>query len=298
VLLLADLSSMAIALLVALIALGLLHVLPRLARWRGDGLFRRWIAQLADTSGGGRVALALLLPLALCALLWWLLGRSPLGILLQLLFSLAVLVYCLGPREFESDLEAILEAPDGASREAAAQALADDDAPVAWNAPALGVAIVYAALRRRFGVLFWFFLLGPVGALAYRLAQTLGRDDSLRLDPGSRLAARHVANALDWPAAQLLTFTLAVVGHWEAVIGAWRRWHAQARTTSWYSDGPGFLGAAAQAEVLIDIEAGDGYAEEYSDPLVELRRLRSALLRALLAWLSVVALIVLGGWVG
>jgi AmpE protein len=209
-----------------------------------------------------------------------------------------VLVYCLGPREFESDLEAILEAPDGASREAAAQALADDDAPVAWNAPALGVAIVYAALRRRFGVLFWFFLLGPVGALAYRLAQTLGRDDSLRLDPGSRLAARHVANALDWPAAQLLTFTLAVVGHWEAVIGAWRRWHAQARTTSWYSDGPGFLGAAAQAEVLIDIEAGDGYAEEYSDPLVELRRLRSALLRALLAWLSVVALIVLGGWVG
>ena len=50
--------------------------------------------------------------------------------------------------------------------------------------------------------------------------------------------------------------------------------------------------------MLIDIEAGDGYAEEHSDPLVELRRLRSALLRALLAWLSVVALIVIGGWFG
>ena len=289
---------MAIALLVALIALGLLHALPQLARWRGDSLFRRWVAQLADTSGGGRVALALLPPLALCALLWWLLGRSPLGAVLQLLFALAVLVYCLGPREFEGDLEAILDATDGASRQAAAQALADDDAPVAWNAPALGVAIVYAALRRRFGVLLWFFLLGPVGALLYRLGQTLGRDDSLRFDPASRVAARYVANVLDWPAAQLLTFTLAVVGHWEAVIGAWRRWHGQARATSWYSEGPGFLGAAAQADVLIDIEAGDGYAEEHSDPLVELRRLRGALLRALLAWLSVVALIVLGGWFG
>jgi AmpE protein len=289
---------MAIGLLVALIALGLLHVMPQLARWRGDGVFRRWVAQLGDTSGAARVASALLLPLALCALVWWLLGLSSLGGLLRLLFSLVVLVYCFGPREFESDLEAILEAPDGASRETAAHALADEDGTVAWNAAALGVAIAYAALRRRFAVLLWFFLLGPVGAILYRLSQTLGRDDSLRLDPGSRRVARYVANVLDWPAAQLLTFTLAVVGHWEAVIGAWRRWHAQAQTTSWYSEGPGFLGAAAQADVLSDIEAGDGYAEEYSDPLVELRRLRSALLRALLVWLSVIALIVIGGWVG
>ncbi|HWX66076.1 MAG TPA: beta-lactamase induction protein [Rhodanobacter sp.] len=288
---------MAIRLLVALIALGLLHVMPQLARWRGDSWFRRWVTQLADTSGGGRVALALLLPLALCVLLGWLLGRTPLGELLQLLFALAVLVYCFGPREFEADLEVILDAPDGASREAAAQTLADDDGPVAWNAPALGVAIAYAALRRRFAVLLWFFLLGPVGALLYRLAHTLGRDDSLRLDPGSCTAARYVANALDWLPAQLLTFTLAVVGHWDAVIGAWRRWHSQATPTSWYSAGPGFLGAAAQADVLIDVEAGDGYAEDHSDPLAELVRLRSALLRALLAWLSVVALIVIGGWV-
>lgn len=288
---------MAISLLVALIALGLLHVMPQLARWRGDGLFRRWVTQLADTSGSGRVALALLLPTVLCALLWWLLDHTPLGGLLQLLFSLTVVLYCFGPREFEADLEAVLGAPDGVSREAAAQTLADDGSPIAWNAPALGVAIAYAALRRRFAVLLWFFLLGPAGALLYRLAQTLARSDSLQLDSSSRSAARYVANALDWLPAQLLTFTLAFVGHWDAVIGAWRRWHSQAAPTSWYSSEPGFLGAAAQADVLIDIEAGDGYAEEHSDPLAELVRLRSALLRALLAWLSLAALIVIGGWV-
>lgn len=288
---------MAISLLVALIALGLLHVMPQLARWRGDGLFRRWVTQLADTSGSGRVALALLLPTVLCALLWWLLGHTPLGGLLQLLFSLTVVLYCFGPREFEADLEAILGAPDGVSREAAAQTLADDGSPIAWNAPALGVAIAYAALRRRFAVLLWFFLLGPAGALLYRLAQTLARSDSLQLDSSSRSAARYVANTLDWLPAQLLTFTLAFVGHWDAVIGAWRRWHSQTAPTSWYSSEPGFLGAAAQADVLIDIEAGDGYAEEHSDPLAELVRLRSALLRALLAWLSLAALIVIGGWV-
>jgi AmpE protein len=296
-LLLASPPFMAISLLTALIALGLLHVMPQLAHWRNDGMFRRWMVQLADTSGSGRVLLALLLPSVLCALLWWLLGHTPLGELLQLLFSLAVLLYCFGPREFETDLETILRAPDNASREAAAQMLSDDGEVIGWNAPALGSAVAYAALRRRFGVLLWFFLLGPVGALLYRLAQTLGRDESLQLDPGSRTVARYFANALDWLPAQLLTFTLAIVGHWDAVIGAWRRWHGQAAATSWYKAGPGFLAAAAQADVLIDIEAGDGYAEEYSDPLAELMRLRSTLLRALLAWLSVVALIVIGGWV-
>jgi AmpE protein len=288
---------MAISLFIVLIALGLLHLRPQLARWGGDRPFRQWVRQLGDTSGVGRVVLALLLPLALCAVVAWLLGRLPLGELWHMLFALAVLLYALGPREFEADLEAIVQAPDGLQREATAQALTEDGETVPWQAAALGEAVAYAALRRRFGVLFWFFLLGPVGALLYRLGQTLGRDRSLQLDDATAVSARHVANALDWLPAQLLTLTLAVVGHWEAVIGAWRRWHAQAAADSWYSAGPGFLGAAARADALSDIEGGDGYAEDRADPLAELVRLRSALLRALLAWLSVVALIVIGGWV-
>jgi len=287
---------MAIRLLAALIALGLLHLQPRLAHWRGDGGFRRWVAQLADTSGVGRVLLAVLVPAALCSLAIWLLSLLPLADLLQFIFALLLLLFCFGPHAFEADLEAILKAPDGASRETAAQALGEDDEPVAWNAPELGEATAYAALRRRFGVLFWFFVLGPVGALLYRLARALGRDSSLRLDSASLTPARYLANALDWLPAQLLVFTLALVGHWEAVIGAWQRWHQQAAPTSWYREGPGFLGDAAHADILTDIVAGDGYAEERCDPLVELRRLRNALLRALLAWLSVVALIVLAGW--
>ena len=287
---------MALRLLAALIALGLLHWQPRLAHWRNDGGFRRWVAQLNDTSGAGRVVLALLLPLALCALATWLLRHSPLPDLLQLLFALAVLLFCFGPHAFEADLEAILAAQDDAGREAAAQALAEDGEYVPWRAVELGEATAYAALRRRFGVLFWFFLLGPVGALLYRLARALGHDEALRLDTDARGTARQLANGLDWVPAQLMVFTLALVGHWDAVIGAWNRWHQQALPNSWLNEGPGFLGAAARADIQIDIEGGEGYAEERSDPLLELRRLRGALLRALLAWLSVVALIVIGGW--
>ncbi|MCX7513225.1 beta-lactamase induction protein [Frateuria sp. STR12] len=288
---------MALSLLAALIALGLLHLLPQLAQWRGDGVFRGWVRQLDDTAGRGRVLLTLIVPTVLCLLLAELLGQVPLGGFLQLAFAVLVLLYALGPHAFEADLEAILRAPDAVSRHTAAQRLAEPGGQVAWSAHALGEAVAIAALRRRFGVLLWFFLLGPAGALLYRLAQTLGRDDTLALDAGSRTHARFVANALDWLPAQLLVFTLALVGHWDAVMAAWQRWRLHAAPTSWYTDGPDFLAAAACADIDVEIDAGDGYAEERTDPLLELTRMRSAFLRALLAWLSIVALIVLGGWV-
>ncbi|UGB38206.1 regulatory signaling modulator protein AmpE [Frateuria soli] len=287
---------MALSLLAALIALGLLHLLPQLSQWRGDRVFRGWVRQLDDTAGRGRVLLTLVVPAVLCLLLAELLGHLALGGFLQLAFAVVVLLYGLGPHAFEADLEAILHAPDAVAREAAAQRLAEPGGQVAWRAHALGEAVALAALRRRFGVLFWFFVLGPAGALLYRLAQTLGRDDTLALDAASRSHARYVANALDWLPAQLLVFTLALVGHWDAVMSAWHRWRLHASPTSWYTEGPGFLATAACADIEVEIEAGDGYAEERSDPLVELRRMRSAFLRALLAWLSVVALVVLGGW--
>lgn len=287
---------MAILLLVALVTLGLLHIQPRLVHWRGDGGFRWWVAQIDDTSGPGRVALALAVPVALCLLVMWLFRLSPLNDVLQTAFALLLLVFCFGPHAFEDDLERVLRAPDAAQAEAAVQGLSDDGEAVIWRADAVGAAVAFAALRRRFGVLLWFFLLGPAGALLYRLARTLGHDDSLDLDPSARMAARHVANVLDWLPAQLLVFSLALVGHWEAVIGAWRRWHQLARPDDWYRQGPGFLADAARADILTDIEGGDGYVEEHDDVLLELRRLRSALLRALLVWLSVVALIVIAGW--
>jgi AmpE protein len=287
---------MAIRLLAALIALGLLHLQPQLAHWRGDAGYRRWINQLADTSGTARVLLTVLAPVLACALIAWILHRLPLAALLQMVFGFVVLLFSFGPHAFEADIEAILKAPDQQRRETAAQALCDDCETVPWTTADLGEATAYAALRRRFGVLFWFFLLGPVGALLYRLARQLGHDSSLSLDAGARTSARYLANALDWLPAQLMVFTLALVGHWDAVIGAWRRWHQQAVPNSWYLSNPGFLGAAARADVLTDIEGGEGYTEERTDPLHELRRLRDALLRALLAWLSVVALVVVGGW--
>ncbi|AND70185.1 hypothetical protein ATSB10_27310 [Dyella thiooxydans] len=287
---------MAIRLLAALLALGLLHLLPSLARWHTDGVLRRWSLALRDLTGPGRVAVLVGVPVVVVLAVTVALRHAWLGDLARLAFEVAVLLLCFGPRAFESDLEAILGAPDRPGREIAAQALSEDGEHVAWTAHALGEAIAFAALRRRFGVLLWFFLLGPAGALLYYLARRLGRDESMPLDETSRESARRLGNALDWIPAQLLVFTLAVVGHWDAVMAAWQRWRTQAGAGHWYREEPRFLADAACADIAVEIEAGDGYAEERSDPLLELVRMRSAFLRALVAWMSVVALVVMGGW--
>ncbi|QDE37956.1 beta-lactamase induction protein [Luteibacter pinisoli] len=286
---------MALRLLAVLIALVIAWSVPQLARWRDERWFRGWVSRLADTSGPGRVAIVLLVPVVACAIIAGILRALPFFDLAWLIFAVLVLVYTLGPREIEADIDAIVRAPDTLRRDEAVNALRMDAEPLAWFAPTLVEATFYAALRRRFGVLLWFFLLGPAGALGYRLAQTLGRDASLALDAATRTAAQRLADALDWLPAHLMVFAMALVSDFDAVMGAWKAWHHQSGSPRSRLE-PDFLGAVARAGVDADVEAGDGYAHDVSDPIAELEDARRVIRRVLVVWLAVIAVIVLAAW--
>ncbi|HEX7111273.1 MAG TPA: beta-lactamase induction protein [Mizugakiibacter sp.] len=286
---------MATKLVAALIALVLVSAVADIARYRDYGWFRAWLSRLEGVHGALRVALAVLPPVLLCALLMLGLQHVLFG-LGGLAFALLVLVYTLGPRELERDIDAVLHAPDRPQRETAAQALRADEAsaPIAFDAPSLVEATVLSALKRRFGVLFWFFALGPAGALLYRLAQLAAGPDEA-LDEGGRDFARRAASALDWIPAHLMALAMALAADFDAVVGAWRAWHAEGGRSPWEFE-CGFLGAIARAGVDADVVAGDGYAHDTHDPLGELEDARHMLLRVLVVWLAVVAVIVLAGW--
>jgi AmpE protein len=287
---------MALRLLAILIALVIVWSAPQLARWRDDRWFRSWVNRLGDTSGPGRVAIILLVPVIAAAIIAGILASLPFFDLAWLIFSIAVLVYTLGPREIETDIDAILRAPDTLRRDEAMAALRHDEEALTWFAPALVGAAFYGALRRRFGVVLWFLLLGPAGGLGYRLAQILGRDASLALDSATRTAAQRVADALDWIPAHLMVFAMALVSDFDAVIGAWKQWHHTSGSPRSRLD-PDFLGAVARAGVDADVEAGDGYVQDVSDPVAELEDARRVIRRVLIVWLAVVAAIVLAAWV-
>lgn len=287
---------MTFRLLALLIALALIWWVPQVRAWRHFGWFGRWVAHCASVRGAGRVLLVLAPPVIAVVVIAALLGSVGWLAILWLAFAVLVLVCTFGPRHLESDIDAVLGAGDAATREQMAQALrvhADDDAALPLQAGALVEATMLSALKRRFGVIFWFVLLGPGAALLYRLAQQLG--DHADTDADSRSVARRFAEAMDWPASHLMVFAMALVSDFEAVIGAWRAWHRSPTRSPWTFE-PGFLGAVARAGVDADIEAGDEGDIDTDNALLELADTRRLLGRVLLVWLAVMALLVLASW--
>ncbi|MGH8042259.1 MAG: cobalamin biosynthesis protein [Rudaea sp.] len=282
---------MAIKLVAILLVLLASHTLPDLARLRDFSWWRAWLRGLGGASAGVALAAGIGLPVLVCALLQAGL-RAPWFGLVEFLFALIVLYYCWGPRDLERDVQAVDKAPDSAQRLAAAQALRRDGdaAEIAFTAENLVAATFEAALTRWFGVLFWFVLLGPTGALLYRLAQQLTAVPA----SGDFALARTFAALLDWLPAHLMALALALASNFDAVFTAWRDWH-RAHPGGYANLDLGFLEAIARASVAADVAADDGAADAHS-PLVALDDAMVLVRRVLIVWLTLIALVVLGGW--
>ncbi|MBS3896503.1 hypothetical protein [Silanimonas sp.] len=250
-----------------------------------------------ETPRPGLLAIALALPLLPLAVLQWFWWGWAWG-LPSLLLGVLVLFYAWGPRDLDLDVEDVVDASDPVARQAAARHLFPlDSEPVCEGGP-LVEAVFRCALWRWFGPLFWFAVLGPVGALGYRLV-ALAAQGEARRRLGERQGDQAVTllGLLDWPVAQLMTLTLALAADFDAVIQAWRQWHAEGGLRL----GLGHLEAAARASVAIELaedaaDAGDGPAQ--APALLELRDAMSLVWRILVVWLGLLALFVIAGFVG
>lgn len=299
-------SAALIAVVAVLIAGHAMQSLTALRRfdWLVD--WRRYVGGLsadADSALNGRAGLLLVvgLPVLLVGLLQLALRQSLWGIP-GFVFATLLLFYCWGPRDLDLDVDAIVDAPDAErKRDAAASLLPADAVPDgrSLDGHALIDGVFTGAMRRWFGPLLWFLLLGPAGALLYRIGALLGSDPAHADVPSAqREAARWLLAVLEWPVAQLMTLALALAANFDAVFGAWRDWHAGGVRLD-----TGFLGAAARASVDIEIadddtDVSDGNAMAATPALLELRDAMSLIWRMLLLWLAVLALFVIARFLG
>ena len=281
---------MAIKLVAILLVLFVAHVLPDLARLRDYSWWRAWLRWLGPPAPGVALAVGVGLPVLVCVLVQAGL-RAPWFGLVEFLFAVVVLYYCWGPRDLERDVEAVDKAPDGTARLAAAQALRRDgeNTELPFAAENLVAATFESALTRWFSVLFWFILIGPCGALLYRLAQLLAAAPAA----DESALARKFAALLDWMPAHLMALALALASNFDAVFSAWRDYH-RAHAQGYANLDLGFLDAIARASVTADV-AADGNADAHS-PLVALDDAMVLVRRVLVVWLTLIALIVLGGF--
>jgi AmpE protein len=304
---------MSATLIAAVVALVLGHLSPALAAsvrhygWYSDWL--RWLGTRFPEGSiwHGRWGIALALgPPLLAVGLFQLALEEPLYGLAGLLFGIAVLFYAWGPRDLDVDVEAIADARDPVSRREAAARLWPHGSTPSLDGGALVGAVFQSALRRWFGVLFWFLVFGPLGALLYRLAALSAEGEGARALPAENAAgARTLLALLDWPVAQLMTLALALVGNFDTVLAAWR----DTGGASFNLDNR-FLGAVARASVRGELaeeaadEADEAVAHHPGDAaaiavaeMPELRDAMSLVWRSLLVWLAVLALFVIAGFV-
>ena len=164
-------------LITVLLALFCERLLANFASWRNTRLFMPWIVAsdrlltaLRLRAGGIRLLFIVLLPVILIGWLQYL----PLGRLSDLALAFLVLLLTLGPRDLGEQVSRYLAAQrsgDEAEVEAAGYELLGRPLPddAAERTPAFLDALFIRACERVIALLFWFVLLGPAGALLYRL---------------------------------------------------------------------------------------------------------------------------------
>lgn len=191
--------------------------------------FERWLElhQSLPFSAGlreGRIGLLglLLLPLLMLVFMQWLIVDTLAGTV-DILFSALVLLYSFGPRDLDSqvsDLAEAVEADDRTRSESITAELLEEQA--GSGARRLVEGVLTAALRRIFAVLFWFSVLGPLGALAYRLTRETRRLAREQVRPGLGPASEYLLFLLDWIPARMLAGLFALAGCFEPAIKGWR----------------------------------------------------------------------------
>ena len=141
---------------------------------------------------------------------------------LEFMVGMIVLLYCLGPDNLWVQAYRCIDALNKQDADAMSHARTAFGVAITDNTQAFHQAFVraifVAAHQRIFAVLFWFVLLGPVGAVLYRIIESI----SARSIAGARIAVQ-IKDGLDWLPIRLVTFLFALGGHFTSVFACWKR---------------------------------------------------------------------------
>ena len=158
-------------------------------------------------------------------------------------FAIVLLIFSLGPRDLQQEVTAFCKARrSGDEKEASrsAKELTESDLPrdPGERELALEDAVLVQALNRIFAVVFWFMLLGPVGAWMFRVVDLFRRRRAFEkarqgessdevMQAGDPLSWIH--GLLAWIPARLLAVGYAIAGSFDGAFSAWRGYAAQRR---------------------------------------------------------------------
>ncbi len=233
------------------------------------------------------------------------LGDSLLGFP-YLILAIVVLFFSFGPQDIGEDVDEYCKAVEEGDEERIAQtatAIIEGNVPVDTleRIHKVEEAVCVQANNRLFAVIFWFVVLGPLGAWTYRATDLIRRRAVLAAareekasDTSEQIceAAIVLHGWLAWLPARLTAIGYAAAGHFDAALGAWRAPSEQsADTPSEYNE-----------HLLARVGVGALALNVQDDEDLKQRCVRGAtaanqlVFRLLLIWAVVIAAMTLYGW--
>jgi membrane protein required for beta-lactamase induction len=153
-------------------------------------------------------------------------GLSEIFFPLSYVFALAVLLNSFGPVFLDQSLDAYVEALDAEDDVQARHYAGEFCHSVAAPDPEkdeqeiIG-SIFIEANERLYAVIFWFIVLGPFGAMLYRLVNSL-KFKYQDVHGAYADSVRHLNHILNWPSVRLVALGNALAGNMIEAMEAWR----------------------------------------------------------------------------
>ncbi|WP_455206878.1 regulatory signaling modulator protein AmpE [Kaarinaea lacus] len=248
-----------------------------------------------DTLG---LIVIILLPVFLCAIIYNQLYDA-LG-LLGFLFSLVVLVYCMGPQRIQHTARLYIDAgehEDEHGRKTYAIDMLGPDLPDNDQDINRQVCekLLVSTNENLLGVFFWFVLLGPMGALMFRIAGVLyynSQQQSAEQNPEYmefNNSTRMLYAILLWLPAQLTTLAFAITGSFIDTLHEWKQRLPNDYLNPKESEDTLFFTGLRSLQI-------DPETHQFENATVH--DVLALSWRSVILWVTALALLTLAGWAG
>lgn len=211
------------------------------------------------------------------------------------IFGIAVLVFMIGPRDLDEDVQNINTAFENKDYEAAnlyASQLSDRNIaePPMQLAQTVKEEIFLQANIRMLGVFFWFILLGPVGAVLFRLSCLLKNDQKDKEDDFAD-AAQELYKVMIWLPARICVLSYAVAGNFVDTMSYWN-----GVSDLWLRDSEEFIIVSGVGALRYEQRSNHNEFEDGEPDASVIQHALSLVKRAVIVWVVLLGLLTVTGW--
>jgi membrane protein required for beta-lactamase induction len=201
------------------------------------------------------------------------------------IFGVLIFIYCLGPACLSSDIEAYIHARTIGDDDEALHYAGTITESAASTSPDQQIndvtrAILYVANERIFATIFWFIILGPFGAILYRLISELSKQIEY-----TELAefSEFIHAIMAWVPARMLAAGYALTGNFD---GAYHAYKDRAYTSDI---------SQSNNEVLVSTGLGAMRNLEMETEIASVHAAQALVMRSVIVWIGILAVMTLGG---